>query len=70
MNKSKKGKKCDKIKSDLIKGKQYFTHKSEKLIIEKSKLIFDCCCKTKYSNLLTENHKIEVFNRYYALKSH
>jgi hypothetical protein len=70
MNKSKKGKKCDKIKSDIIKGKQHFTHKSEKLIIEKKQtLIFDCFCKTKCSNLLTESQKIEVFNRYYALKS-
>ena len=42
----KKSKKCDKIKSDIIKGKQRFTHKSGKLINErKQTLIFDCSVK-------------------------
>jgi hypothetical protein len=71
MNKLKKGNKCDKIKSDVIKGRQHFAHKSGSLILErKQTLVFNCFCEKKCSNLLTESQKIEVFNRYNNLKSH
>jgi hypothetical protein len=59
MNKLGKNWKRDKIKSD------------GNLILEKKQTLnFDCFCKTKCSNLLTEYQKIQVFNRYNALNSH
>jgi hypothetical protein len=61
MNKFEKNWKRDKIKSDVIKGKQYFTHKSANLIFEtKQTLNFDCFAKQSENCLLTENQKIEV----------
>jgi hypothetical protein len=62
MNKLEKNWKRDKIKGDVIKGKQHFAHKSANLILErKQTLNFDCFCKTKCSNLLTENKKKSSF---------
>ncbi len=59
------------IKKDILKGREHVTHYSEKIIpARKSNLIFDCNCKVKCNNLLSDNQKIQVFKNYNELDSH
>jgi hypothetical protein len=63
--------KKENVKKAILKGEQYVTHYSNKLIAAKKQLIdFDCKCKIKCATTLTFNQKKEIFDRYYALKSH
>jgi hypothetical protein len=55
--------KRNKIKSDVIKGKQHFAHKIANLILEtKQTLNFDCFCKTKSESFINWESKFSIYN--------
>jgi hypothetical protein len=63
--------KRERIKNDILKGKQHLAHYSDKLMPARvQKSFFECDCPTKCSSILTDNQKKEVFERYNSLKSH
>jgi siroheme synthase (precorrin-2 oxidase/ferrochelatase) len=59
------------ISKAIIGGEEHSTHRFNKIISAKKQIIdFNCKCKPKCANVLTNDQKLEVFKRYYSLKSH
>jgi len=54
-----------------LSGKEHLTHYSNKLIPEKRQVLeFDCKCEIKCASVFSNDQKIDLFKRYYSLKSH